>query len=56
MKKLLKYIIENQSEFMIDSQNFSNEILVDEIINGSKIEINLLKIFLPSYHLLNKGW
>jgi len=35
MKKRLNDIIQNQFEFTIDSQKFSNEILVDETINGS---------------------
>jgi hypothetical protein len=32
MKNQLNYILQNQLEFTIDSQNFSNEILVDQII------------------------
>jgi hypothetical protein len=32
MKNQLNYILPNQLEFTIDSQNFSNEILVDQII------------------------
>lgn len=35
MKKLLKDIVQNQSEFTIDSRNFANELLLDELINGS---------------------
>ena len=35
MKTLLKDIIQNEPEFKIDYQNFSNEILLYEMINGS---------------------
>ena len=39
MKKLLKDIVQNQSEFTIDSRNFANEILLDEMINGSNFYV-----------------
>lgn len=39
MKETLKDIIQNIPEFKIDSQNFANEILVDEMINGSDFEV-----------------
>jgi uncharacterized protein YjbI with pentapeptide repeats len=44
MKKKLNYIIQNQSEFTIDSQNFANEILVDEMINGSNFYVIKLSV------------
>jgi len=44
MKKLLNDIIQNQSEFTIDSQNFANEILVDEMINGSNFYVIKLSV------------
>lgn len=44
MKNQLNYIIQNQLEFTIDSQNFSNEILVDQIINGSNFYVIELSV------------
>jgi hypothetical protein len=44
MKKILKDIIQNQSEFTIDSPNFANEILVDEMINGSNFYVIKLSV------------
>jgi uncharacterized protein YjbI with pentapeptide repeats len=44
MKKILKDIIQNQSEFTIDSRNFANEILVDEMINGSNFYVIKLSV------------
>jgi uncharacterized protein YjbI with pentapeptide repeats len=44
MQKKLYYIIQNQSEFTIDSQNFSNEILLDEMINGSNFYVINLSV------------
>ena len=44
MQKKLNDIIQNQPEFKIDSQNFANEILVDELINGSDFEVIKLSV------------
>jgi uncharacterized protein YjbI with pentapeptide repeats len=44
MKNQLNYIIQNQLEFTIDSQNFSNEILVDQIMNGSNFYLINLSV------------
>lgn len=44
MQKKLNDIIQNQSEFTIDSQNFGNEIVLDELINGSNFYVVNLSV------------
>lgn len=44
MQKKLNDIIQNQSEFTIDSPNFSNEIVLDKLINGSNFYVVNLSV------------